>query len=231
MSHDPHSLLAPYALDALDDHERAEFEHHLAGCALCQEELPGLVATAIRLGDAAAEGPPSYVRAAVLNAAHYTPQRHPLLARRTVMSRVRRYSSAVAVAACLAVAAAATVAYMQERNETAQLRAEKAAMTAIMTSSNATMRAMSMPGGGNLRLIASEHGAMLVATDVPAVPSKVYQVWTLRAGKATSHGVIDRSNSMRMLGTVTDGDTIAITLEPPGGSSAPTSDPIMSADV
>ena len=37
-----HELVAAYALDALDDSERREFEEHLAGCEQCSEELGGL---------------------------------------------------------------------------------------------------------------------------------------------------------------------------------------------
>src|SRR5688500_1814145 len=32
VSQEPHDLVAPYALDALDDHERAAFERHLDEC-------------------------------------------------------------------------------------------------------------------------------------------------------------------------------------------------------
>ena len=39
MSADLHSLLAPYALDALDDEERTRFEAHLDQCTDCQAEL------------------------------------------------------------------------------------------------------------------------------------------------------------------------------------------------
>ena len=41
-----HDLVAAYALDALDDSERREFEEHLATCEQCSEELEGLRAAA-----------------------------------------------------------------------------------------------------------------------------------------------------------------------------------------
>ena len=43
-SADIHALSGAYAVDAVDDIERAEFERHLATCADCREEvaeLPG----------------------------------------------------------------------------------------------------------------------------------------------------------------------------------------------
>src|SRR5918992_6258302 len=37
-----HDLTPAYALDALDDTERVEYEEHLAGCDRCREELAAL---------------------------------------------------------------------------------------------------------------------------------------------------------------------------------------------
>ena len=53
MTIDAHTLLAPYAMDALDDAEREAFETHLEVCEECREELAGFVETAARLGAAA----------------------------------------------------------------------------------------------------------------------------------------------------------------------------------
>jgi len=39
MNEDLHDLVAPYALDALDDDERERFERHLAECEDCTEQL------------------------------------------------------------------------------------------------------------------------------------------------------------------------------------------------
>ena len=41
MADNPHELSALYALDVLDDEERARYEEHLAGCERCQSELAG----------------------------------------------------------------------------------------------------------------------------------------------------------------------------------------------
>ena len=39
MNDDIHSLVGAYAVDALDDAERARFEQHLAACAECRAEV------------------------------------------------------------------------------------------------------------------------------------------------------------------------------------------------
>ena len=46
---------AAYALDALDDAERLEFEQHLSGCAICEGEVTELRDTAASLAFAAPE--------------------------------------------------------------------------------------------------------------------------------------------------------------------------------
>src|SRR3954471_2228740 len=56
MADDLHSLVAPYALHALDDEEQAGFEQHLALCERCREELATLRDTAASLAYGA-EGP------------------------------------------------------------------------------------------------------------------------------------------------------------------------------
>src|SRR4051794_41921228 len=49
MATDPHSNVAPYALDALDPQDELEFEQHLASCERCREELAALRETAADL--------------------------------------------------------------------------------------------------------------------------------------------------------------------------------------
>ena len=61
MTTDLHSLVAPYALDALDPHERARYEAHLEDCADCRSELAGFRATAARLGELENQSPPAEI--------------------------------------------------------------------------------------------------------------------------------------------------------------------------
>src|SRR4029450_1440627 len=71
MAADPHSLVAPYALHALDDEECREFEQHLAVCERCRNELAGLKEAAASLAyGAAGPAPPPELRERVLTQAH-----------------------------------------------------------------------------------------------------------------------------------------------------------------
>lgn len=66
MSDDIHALSGAYAVDALDDAERARFERHLAECTACQAEVESLVAAASELSVLTEVPPPPSLRAKVL---------------------------------------------------------------------------------------------------------------------------------------------------------------------
>ena len=66
MSDDIHALSGAYAVDALDDVEREQFERHLAGCSACQAEVASLVAAATELSSLSDVAPPPSLRAKVL---------------------------------------------------------------------------------------------------------------------------------------------------------------------
>ncbi|HET8987468.1 MAG TPA: anti-sigma factor [Humibacillus sp.] len=66
MSDDIHALSGAYAVDALDDVERAQFEQHLAGCSACQAEVASLIAAATSLSSLSDVTPPPSLRDRVL---------------------------------------------------------------------------------------------------------------------------------------------------------------------
>ncbi|WP_166134860.1 anti-sigma factor [Nocardioides ochotonae] len=67
MSEDIHALSGAYAVDALDDVERAHFERHLAGCEACQAEVDSLRDATALLASTTATPPPPALRDAVLS--------------------------------------------------------------------------------------------------------------------------------------------------------------------
>ena len=71
MEHDTYNeLTAAYALDALDDDETKAYEEHLAGCAICQDNLAALSGTMVQLAFAAPPvDPPPALRERILEAA------------------------------------------------------------------------------------------------------------------------------------------------------------------
>lgn len=66
MSDDLHTLTGVYALDALAEDERAEFEAHLEECAACRREVEDFRAVSADLAVLTEEAPPPSLRAKVL---------------------------------------------------------------------------------------------------------------------------------------------------------------------
>ena len=66
MSADVHSLVGAYAVDAIDEQERTAFEHHLAECPECMDEVASLRAAASSLSLVSEVTPPAALRDAVL---------------------------------------------------------------------------------------------------------------------------------------------------------------------
>src|SRR5687768_3200877 len=68
MMDDMHDLVAAYAVDALDDSERAEYEAHLVDCAECREELAQLSDAAASVAETVSVTPPPELKERVMTA-------------------------------------------------------------------------------------------------------------------------------------------------------------------
>src|SRR2546429_5582006 len=77
MRDDLHVLSGSYALDAVSDAEREEFERHLQHCPTCEAEVRGLRETAARLALACAMTPPTRMERRGAAAAVPTPPPPP----------------------------------------------------------------------------------------------------------------------------------------------------------
>ena len=56
---DEHALVGAYAMNAVDEQERAEFEVHLAGCPLCSVDVPAFREILARYAASAQSTPPA----------------------------------------------------------------------------------------------------------------------------------------------------------------------------
>lgn len=233
MSIDLHSLVAPYALDALDVAERDRFRSHLDECGDCRAELAGFVATATRLGEAGAHQPPAGLRERLMAEVSTTRQERPVVVPLRQQSALRRVLPRLAMAAAFLVGAVGVGGYLTEHDAANDIRADQAAITAVLAASDATTTDKSFKTGGHLRLIASESAdsAYIVARSLPGLPDgKVYQVWMVKNDSPTSQGVFASSGSM-IMNDLDGADRVAITVEPKGGSKQPTTAPIVTLPV
>lgn len=228
MTTDLHSLMGPYALDALDSHERARFETHLDQCADCRAELAGFEATAARLGEAAGQAPPPGLRERLLAQVSSTAQERPVVTALAQRSKLRRTLPRLAVAAAFLIGAVGVGGYVIERDQANEARDRSVAIESVLSSADASTTTTAFPTGGNVRLISSttQDSAVLFARDLPNPgKDKVYQVWMITGSSPTSQGTFVDHGTMVMKG-VSGADQVAVTIEPKGGSEQPTTPPV-----
>ena len=240
--HELHLLTGSYALDALSDEERAEFEKHLDKCPSCAEEVRGLRETASRLAMATAVTPPAGMRQRVLAAAPLTRQVPPTgrssLTRGGGFPR-RRLSRAGLTAGILALAAAVVfllVTQFSTSHQLQQARQDNSAIAAVLAAPDARIESLPAAAGGTVTAVMSlRQGEAVVTTSaLPALPgTRVYQLWVMTsAGAAKSAGLLAVSSSgtttaPALAGGVLPGDRLGITVEPSGGTAQPTTTPIV----
>src|SRR3954447_1510983 len=231
MSSDLHTLSGAYALDALSPEERARFATHLQECSACREEVRELQEAASRMGAAEPIAPPQALKARVLAAADRQPQLPPKV---TSLERARKHGrrawiAGAAAAVVLLLAGAVTVLRLQQQDEPPVATPSVAQVFEAPDAHTATVRTAN---GGRLRVATSAaRDQMAVATEgLPRLSHRSYQLWAIRDGKATSVGVVDDVGVGEVLRLPAPGTTVAITVEPPGGSRQPTQEPIVAMD-
>lgn len=235
-----HTLIGAYALDALDDLERARFERHLAACEPCRDEVAGLRRTAVRLADAAAVPPPPRVREQVLARAHVTPQVRTTLAPATPEPQVRTTGRRVwlAAAAVLAVVSVGSgVTAWNEHEAARQAQADAQRITGVLADPSARQVHAPVAGGGQATLVVAGDRAVLAGGGLPALPAdRTYQLWVIRDKQITSAGLGPQGQDAagtwsRPVDGVNPGDLVAVSVEPTGGSAQPTTTPVVALKV
>jgi anti-sigma factor RsiW len=219
MPDDVHELSALYALDVLDDDERASFERHLDECERCRAELDGLRDAAGSLAFAV-EGPapPDVLRSRILEAARAErPNVVPLRPRR---------SFAVSVAAAVAVAASAAAV---------ALGVWAASLHRSLSHEHTTVSVLSDPRarhiqlrGARGQLVVAPSGQAVLAVDLPKLPKgKTYEAWVADPDVRRAGIFSGRTTTLRV--PVRRGAQVLVSVERAGGTDAPTTTPIVSA--
>ena len=239
LAEDLHVLTGSYALDALPDLERAEFERHLPHCPSCDAEVRGLRETAARLAMTRALQPPPGMEQRVLASAYRTRQLPPLAVdhqRRAQVSRlfagprgrIPRRVAAFAAAASVAAAVALGVTQVSTQHQLESARASDAAISRVVTAPDARIETTGTRAGGSVTVVASAalREAVVTATGMVSPPTgRVYQVWVMSASGARSAGLMAGASTL-LASAVVPGDRIGITVEPAGGTSKPTTTPV-----
>ncbi len=248
MTESIHLLTGAYAVDALDPDERTAFEGHLAGCSDCQDELRGLTETAARLGAAAAVTPPASLKAAVLGQIGNVRQLAPLpqlvddaALAPVVRLRPGRGPALLTVAASVLGLIAVTLGVLlaQNKSQTAELTARSQEVARVVTASDARSFGGDIAGGGRGAVVISdsEGKAVLLASSLPSPPGgSIYQMWFIdSAGKAVSAGTFapdaGGSAAQSLAGSPAGSAMVGVSVEPAGGSTQPTTKPILAVNL
>jgi anti-sigma-K factor RskA len=212
-------LAGAIALGALPPEEVARVREHLTWCE-SHPHLAELIAVGAALLWAAPEmEPPSRLRGRIIAAARAEPRRPKGMVRARAASWLRALAP-YRVAAVLAVLVCGLLGwnlYLQFAPSGEDV------VIFVLAGDTAHGRLIYMPE--------SRMAVMVVEGLPPLSPGLAYQVWAQRGGQPTSVGLfhvaepgpVSAAMSMDLHGV----DAIAVTVEPEGGSTAPTTPPVL----
>lgn len=223
---DMHELAPFYALGALSDDELAAFESHLPACADCRAEINAADAAVGALAQSVAEPAPAAMKANVMAEIDRTGR--GASAPDNVVPLFRRIAPAlVAVAAALAVVFGVGLVNGGTQNRIDSIVAANDATTVRFAPTMAdTAEIVYVPSGE----------AVFSATGLSQVDeTETYQLWLIGADGPTPAGIFrpdgDGSALVLLDHTVEPGLVLGLTIEPAGGSPAPTGDVLMAGDI
>ncbi|HKA67598.1 MAG TPA: anti-sigma factor [Actinomycetes bacterium] len=251
MNADIHTLTGAYAANALPADERVDFERHLRMCEACGDEVRELQATTALLGVAAALPPPPGLRERVLaeigRVRQLGPELRPVPRDQTsesgLPSRISRWTRravAVGIAALVLAAAGLGVVTYQQRQDISQLEDALAGardLGDLLAAPDVKVSSVTS-GEATGTVVASEQRdeAVFLSSGLPAVPAdKTYQLWVIGPSGPASAGLLalgESGSTVPALATDTgQAQSLAVTVEPAGGSPQPTTQPLLMVEL
>jgi anti-sigma-K factor RskA len=215
-----HDLAAPYALGALDADERRRFEEHLATCERCRAELAELQGAAAALAFAGDDAsPPPQLRERILEQAR---------SEGGVVIPFRR-RRAERVLALVAIPAAAAAVGLGVWAGTLHGRLGNATAVADVLN-DPSAQTVALRGSDGTLVVSHTRKGVLVLNDLAAARAgNTYEAWVIEGGKPRPAGLFDRGGVVLLSRPVPRDATVALTVEPAGGSDEPSGKPFASA--
>lgn len=138
-------------------------------------------------------------------------------------------TAVVAAAVAFAVAVPSTIAW-RESQRAAEAQARTDRLTSLLAEPGAQVLAADVSTGGTAVAVVTDDAALVTATGLDAPGAgEVYQLWVMQEGvpvpdatTGTTDGVLEISTD-----AYREGDALALTVEPEGGSAAPTTEPVV----
>ena len=240
MVHEEYKEMIPArALSALDAAEAQTLNEHLENCAECRKELEEWQATAATLALTADPVEPSpAVRERILSEVRNelaSPQVLPFRSTpRSIWSSFGSLGAMAAVVLLTALIVGLVVMWRQNLSTHSELAVyrEFVDLTTTPGARVAELKGIDLAAGATASLAYDQNGrAMLMATRLPSPPQgKAYQLWFIVGNKPPMPGkTFSPDNNGKgtlkeqMPREAMDSAIFAITMEPEGGSNAPTS--------
>jgi anti-sigma-K factor RskA len=215
-------LIGAYALGALPVETLADIGEHLVSCAN-HPEAAALKAVAASLAFAAPEQePPPALKTRLMAAVRgETAEAPPAAERGGFFDRLRRWRPARAVPYALAGALAVAVAAL--------------VVTNVGDSDERQPTTVALAGANNAQgvLHVLEDGVVIMEADglEPLDSEQTYQVWGIRSGQPSSLDLLGPAREGEVLhamrADLSAFDAVAVTIEPAGGSIAPTGERVL----
>ena len=233
MDAEAHELIAGYALDALDEADRARAKELLATSEEAREELRAYedVSTALAVASTG-PAPAADLRERILTAARAERQNVVSLDERRRSRAVPVLGAVAAIAAAVAVGLGIwAVSASSNLDDTRSALERERAATALLADPDA--RSVDLKSGTG-RLVVGEGGdAVLVVDGMEAAPSgKTYEVWVLDGETPVRAGLFEGGGARDVVPVehpVDEGAVVLVTVEQEGGVEAPTSTPIVAS--
>ena len=231
-----HSLAAAYALDALDDLDRARVERHLPGCDVCAGEVRSFAVTTALLASQDETRPPPALRARVLEEVARTRQLPPAVASARRPARPRAAAPArwlVGAAAALLVLAVAAGGVAFRQYQEAQVAQQfAAAVRDVLTDPQRQVVDAEFADGHGTVLVSGDR-VVVVGDGVEAPPGdRTFQLWFIGEEGPRPSELLQRAGDDSFwveAEGLRPGDAVGVTVEPAGGSQQPTTEPVLVA--
>jgi anti-sigma-K factor RskA len=244
-----HALAGAYALDALDEGaEQERFIRHVRRCRSCAEEVRGFREVATALAFAAAVEPPPELRERVMTAVGRTRQLPPeVIPQRRFRIWLPRIPQGVwlprlalvTVAGAIAAVVALSIALSNTNQQLSFQRAQSQAIAAVLAAPDVRTAKGPVSTGGVATVVLSARKRELVisTSGLAALPEgKTYELWLIGPTPAQGTGArragllppaVAGSTTPVLASGLLAGDVLGITVEPAGGTSQPTTTPIL----
>lgn len=230
MTSDIHALSGAYAVDALDDEERAQFERHLADCPACRAEVDSLREAAALLPETTIATPSPGLRDRVLadigGVRPLPPETRDEDPTVTELAPRRRRVTALLAAAAAAVAIGTGGIVWQQVSDEPQSRVEQ-----IQAASDVQRFTVPVEDGeATVYRSRSLNRAAIVTEDMPAAPSgHAYALWLQHDDVMVPAGIMPSGadHAVVLTGDAASADGFGITIETAGEEPTEPSDDVV----